>query len=136
LQPIAGFLTGVLVTERNAHSRLTMERVRAMRQRTISYPVTIPEKTDEVWTIWWDTQKRTERWSRAVAQTEAGALDRTQHFIKLGFFVYAIRDPSGALYLGEEDIATRFAGVRPVTQKEARQPSTEPGFTMDGVEDL
>jgi hypothetical protein len=102
-----------------------------MRRATAFPPVTIPEKTNEEWTIWWDIHRSTGGWSRAIPQTEAGALDRAQHFIKLGFFVYAIRDPSGAVYMGEEEIATRFAAVRPVTEKEPRQPRPEPRFPKD-----
>ncbi len=94
-------------------------------------PVTIPPKANEEWAIWWDIRQKTEGWSRATAQTEAGALERAQHFIKLGFFVYAIRDPSDALYMGEEDIATRFAAVRPVTQQEPRQRPPEPYVPRD-----
>ncbi len=102
-----------------------------MRRATTSPPVTIPEKTDEEWTIWWDIHKSTGGWSRAIEQTEAGALERAQHFIKLGFFVYAIRDSSGALYMDEEAIATRFVTVRPVTQKEPLQPSPRPLVQRD-----
>lgn len=62
------------------------------------------------WTIWWDTDRRpgAGRWNTAIAQTEAGALDRAQHFARLGFFVYAIRNPDGAVYMDEGQIATRF----------------------------
>jgi hypothetical protein len=41
------------------------------------------------WSIWWDTERRpgTGRWNVASAQTEAGALDRAQHFVRLGCIV-------------------------------------------------
>ncbi len=107
-----------------------------MRRRSpMSPPLTIPEKGNEEWIVWWDIRKTTRDWSRATALTEAGALDRAQHFIKLGFFVYAIRDPSGALYMGEEAIASRFAAIRPVTRNEPQQRSTEPYAARDTDED-
>lgn len=63
------------------------------------------------WTIWWDTERRpgVERWNSATALTEAGALDRAQHFVKLGCVVYAIRNPDGAVYMDEAQIRARFS---------------------------
>jgi hypothetical protein len=67
------------------------------------------------WTILWDTERRLGmgRSNTAVAQTEAGALDRAQHFLKLGCVVYAIRNPEGAVYMDEAKIAARFGGKDP-----------------------
>jgi hypothetical protein len=58
------------------------------------------------WTIWWDTQRRPEagRWNTAIAQTEASAVERAQHFLKLGFVVYAIRNPDGTVFMDEGQI--------------------------------
>jgi hypothetical protein len=72
------------------------------------------------WAIWWDTERRTEvaRWNVASAQTEAGALDRAQHFLRLGCVVHAIRDPDGAIYMDEAQISTRFgAKKRPTNDR-------------------
>jgi hypothetical protein len=71
------------------------------------------------WSIWWDTERRpgTGRWNVASAQTEAGALDRAQHFVKLGCIVYAIRNPDGAVYMDEAQLATRFAGKAPAASR-------------------
>jgi hypothetical protein len=99
-------------------------------------PVTVPPKANEEWIVWWDIHKTTGGWSRATALTEAGALEQAQRFIKLGFFVYAIRDPSGAVYMGEEEIVTRFAAVRPVTEKEPRQLPPAPHVPTDADHDL
>jgi len=62
------------------------------------------------WTVLWDTQARVldDRWSTATAQTEAGALERAAHFMKLGFSVHAIRDPNGATFMDAAEIADRF----------------------------
>jgi hypothetical protein len=67
------------------------------------------------WTIWWDTQRRpgTGRWNTAIAQTEASAVERSLHFLKLGFFVHAIRNPDGTVLMDEAQINARFG--TPVT---------------------
>jgi hypothetical protein len=69
-----------------------------------------------LWTIWWDTLRRagTEgwSWSRAVEPTQHEALQRAERFLKLGFVVYAIRDPSGAIFMDEAQITERFPNVR------------------------
>jgi hypothetical protein len=67
------------------------------------------------WSIWWDTERRpgTGRWNVASAQTEAGALDRAQHFVRLGCIVYAIRTPDGAVYMDEAQVGARFSAKAP-----------------------
>ena len=67
-----------------------------------------------LWTIWWDTHRRagTEGWSRAIEPTQDEALQRAERFLKLGFVVYAIRDPSGAILMDEAQIAERFPNAR------------------------
>jgi hypothetical protein len=62
------------------------------------------------WTIWWDMRRRagTEGWSRATEPTQDEALLRTERFLKLGFVVYAIRDPRGAIFMDEAQITEQF----------------------------
>lgn len=85
--------------------------------------VIIPPKANTDWVIWWDIRKHAgSNWSKATAQTEAGALDRAHHFVRLGFVVYAIRDPAGTLYMDEQKIAERF-GAAPVTDSEPKSPT-------------
>jgi hypothetical protein len=62
------------------------------------------------WTIWWDMHRRTGTagWSRATEPTQDEALQRSERFLKLGFVVYAIRDPNGALFMDEAQITERF----------------------------
>ena len=62
------------------------------------------------WTIWWDLRRRsgTAGRIRAIEETEAEALQRAQRFLKLGFVVYEIRDPSGAMFMDEAQIRQRF----------------------------
>jgi hypothetical protein len=71
-------------------------------------------RVTSLWTIWWDTLRRagTAGWSRAVEPTQHEALERAERFLKLGFVVYAIRDPSGAIFMDEAEITERFPNVR------------------------
>jgi hypothetical protein len=63
------------------------------------------------WIIWWDTQRRpgSEGRSRAMEGNEEDALQRAERFLKLGFVVYAINDPKGAMFMDETQIADHFA---------------------------
>ena len=82
--------------------------------RTVEAPLT--------WAIWWDMHRRpgTEGRSRAMESSEEDALQRAKRFLRLGFVVYAIHDPDGALFLDEAQIAERFAaGDRPVATTDA-----------------
>lgn len=62
------------------------------------------------WTIWWDMHRRpgTEGWNRATEKTEEEALQRAERFLKLGFVVYAIKDPKGAMFMDEAQIRRHF----------------------------
>ena len=62
------------------------------------------------WTILWDMHRRTgsEGWSRAMESNEGEALQRAERFLKLGFVVYEIRDPKGAVAHDEAAIRRRF----------------------------
>ena len=63
------------------------------------------------YTIWWDMHRRSgsEGWSRAVESSEDEALQRAERFLKLGFIVYAIKDPKGSVVMDEAQITERFA---------------------------
>jgi hypothetical protein len=63
------------------------------------------------WTILWDTRMVSieEHWSVAHAKSESEALERAAHFLRLGFAVHAIKDPSGSTFLDEDLIRQRFA---------------------------
>jgi hypothetical protein len=62
------------------------------------------------WTILWDMHRRpgSEGWSRAVESNEGEALQRAERFLKLGFIVYEIRDPTGLVVHDEAAISRRF----------------------------
>ena len=77
------------------------------RRSNLTLPTT---EVTSPWTIWWDMHRRagTEGWSRAAESTQAEALQRTERFLRLGFVVYAIRDPRGAIFMDEAQIAEHF----------------------------
>jgi len=74
--------------------------------------------TGPPWIVLWDTVARPDgHWSTVRASSEATALERAARFVKLGFVVHAIKDPSGAVFLDAQAVAQRFAPKEP-----ARQP--------------
>ena len=58
------------------------------------------------WHIIWDTTRRAadDIRSTAVEKTKGDALDRARRMLRMGFVVYEIRDPSGAVVLDEPTI--------------------------------
>lgn len=69
-----------------------------------------PARGEACYTIWWDMHPRSgsEGWSRAVESSEDEALERAVRFLRLGFFVHAIKDPHGTLVMDEAQIIERF----------------------------
>ena len=64
--------------------------------------------TGERWTIVWDTRRQgIENASRAVEKTQAAALDRAKHLLRLGFIVHEISGTDGAVWLEEVEILKR-----------------------------
>jgi hypothetical protein len=63
------------------------------------------------WTIWWDMHRRagSDGRSRATESSEEEALRRAERFLRLGFVVYEIRDPTGAMHMDEARITDHFA---------------------------
>jgi hypothetical protein len=64
----------------------------------------------ERWTIVWDTQRRPGGEGRSIAREklQSGALDRARHILRMGFVVYEIREPSGALFLDGDALHQRL----------------------------
>jgi hypothetical protein len=61
------------------------------------------------WTVLWDTAAKADgNWSIVRTPNEATALERAAHFVKLGFVVHVIKDPSGTIVLNAREIARRF----------------------------
>lgn|SRR5487761_486897 len=80
--------------------------------------------TGERWIIFWETRRpESGEWSQAVEKSEAAAVERARHLIKLGFIVFQIAGPAG-LFLDEAEIARRFQA--PVAAKKPRAPEEPP----------
>lgn len=64
----------------------------------------------ERWTVVWDTQRRPGVEGRSIAREkrENDALDCARHMRRMGFVVYEIREPSGALYLDGDALRQRL----------------------------
>ncbi len=76
------------------------------------------------WTVLWDTTTRPEgEWSTAGARSEATALERAAHFLKLGFAVHAIKDPSGAVVMDATAIVDRLTPAVAEPQSPLPEPS-------------
>ena len=83
------------------------------------------------WTIIWDTKRRAETDVRntAVEKFEAAALDRARHLLRMGFIVYEIREPQGAVFLEEDAIKQRLGiQTRVVTESPRLPPSAISDF--------
>jgi hypothetical protein len=100
---------------RNRARSSPYERSMAFHTRTNWH--SLPKDTidsGERWSIIWDTKRRAESEGRntAVEKFEAAALDRAKHLLRMGFVVYEIRTPQGAVLLEEAGIRERV-GLRP-----------------------
>lgn len=72
------------------------------------------------WTVLWDTAPhQDEGWSTVRTQTETSALERAAHFVKLGFIVHAIKDPSGAIVMNAAEIRARFGATEEPKRRRA-----------------
>lgn len=80
--------------------------------------------TGERWVIFWETRRpESGEWSQAVEKSEAAAVERARHLIKLGFVVFQIAGPAG-VFLDEAEIAQRFQ--LPVAAKKLRASGEPP----------
>jgi hypothetical protein len=62
------------------------------------------------WTVHWDIATRADgNWSIVRTLNEATALERAAHFVKLGFVVHAIKDPTGTIVMNAGEIVRRFS---------------------------
>jgi len=82
-----------------------------------------------LWTVLWDTSARPDgQWSTVRAPGEAAALERAAHFVRLGFVVHAIKDPSGNVVMNEAAVAQRIA------PKETARRARDGGRTIPTAE--
>ena len=77
--------------------------------RPSSKPAEPEYDTGERWVIYWETRRpESGRWSEAVEKSEAAAIDRARHLLKLGFIVFQITGPAGSVFMAEDEIVQRL----------------------------
>lgn len=96
-----------------------------------------PRDAGPSWSVLWDTTAHTEgEWSTADAQSEATALERAAHFLKLGFAVHAIKDPAGIVIMDASAIIDRLGatadGPAPPTQERLSGTPEQPSAEQSG----
>ena len=87
-----------------------------------------PTDNGPPWTILWETKVRSNgQWSTARAGSRAAALDQAVHFVKLGFVVNGVKDPSGIVVLNAAAIARLVATgtASPIHIPEPTEPTVE-----------
>ena len=69
------------------------------------------------WSVLWDMRATADpaRCNVALAGSEAEAMERTAHFVALGFHVLCVKAPSGAVLLDQRAVAARFKHRAPDT---------------------
>jgi hypothetical protein len=69
-----------------------------------------PKQAGTGWSVLWEIRQAPDDgpWSAMDASSEIEALERAQHFLKLGFWVHAIKDPLGAVVMNQQAIASHF----------------------------
>jgi hypothetical protein len=101
-----------------------------LRKMVVSGDHIVAPDSGPPWTVLWDTATRADgNWSIVRTPNEATALERAAHFVKLGFVVSAIRDPSGTVVMNAGDIARRFG------PSEDKGPNGGPAANMPTPED-
>jgi len=74
------------------------------------------------WTVLWETKAPADdRWSVARAETEHAAVERAAHFLKLGFVVHAIKDPTGVVFMEQGEISRRLGVTEGRPRTRARE---------------
>jgi hypothetical protein len=69
------------------------------------------------WRIIWDITRRAGSDGRNTAEEKlkSAVLDRARHLLRMGFVVYEIREPSGAIFLDEAGIREQLSANAPAT---------------------
>ncbi|MGH6974303.1 MAG: hypothetical protein ACRED7_01455 [Stellaceae bacterium] len=81
--------------------------------------------TGERWVIFWETRRpESGEWSQAIEKSEAAAVERARHLIKLGFTVFQITGPAGGVFMTEDEVTQRLRA--PSAVKKLRAPDEPP----------
>jgi len=100
-----------------------------LRKMVVSGDHLVAPDNGPPWTVLWDTAARGDgNWSTVRTPNEASALERAAHFMKLGFVVHAIKDPSGTVVLNAGELARRFAPA------DDTAPGSKPTVSMPTAE--
>jgi hypothetical protein len=76
------------------------------------------------WTILWETKPPPGgNWSVARAENEQAAVERATHFLKLGFCVHAVKDPTGAVFMDQGQVIGRFGSAADRRRDETLEPA-------------
>lgn len=89
---------------------------------------TLPPEYDtgERWIISWETRRpESGNWSEAVEKSEAEAIERTKHLLRLGFIVYQVTGPTGGVFMTEDEITQRLQ-LPSAVKKKLRAPDEAP----------
>ena len=71
----------------------------------------------ERWVISWETRRpESGIWSQAIEKSQAAAVERAKHLLKLGFIVFRITGPTG-VFLEEDEIVKRLQPPPPAPKK-------------------
>lgn len=78
------------------------------------------------WTVIWDTERHPDSEARntALEKSEADALDRARHILRMGFVVYEVRDSSGAVLFEEAALKEKLGLSADATPKPPKLPAT------------
>ena len=105
-----------------------MARTTYLRKSVVSADHLNPG-TRPPWIVLWETIERSDgHWSVVRNQSEANAIECAEHFLKLGFVVHAIKDPSGAVVMDAQSIAARFAQNKSSTSAYPERRRSEPEY--------
>lgn len=103
-----------------------MAHVRAYRRIFKAAP---EYDTGERWVIFWDTRRpESGNWSEAVEKSEAGAIERAKHLLRLGFIVFQITGPADSVFMTEDEIIQRLRS--PSAAKRTRTPDEPPPHAL------
>lgn len=81
--------------------------------------------TGERWVIFWETRRpESGNWSEAIEKSQADAIERAKHLLRLGFIVFQITGPANGIFMTEEEIVQRLQSSP--AAKKRRNPSDEP----------
>lgn len=81
------------------------------------------------WVVLWETTVRADgHWSAVRTPNEATAVESAAHFLKLGFAVHAIKDPSGTVVMDAQSITARCAPNKSSTPAHPERRRSEPEY--------